>query len=515
MVVMCPRHHTELNVCREEVIISQYIFPLTVGNCPACKVKYVNKIPFGSGPSFSAGGVRYEFLQELANAFPYDAQQETTLEERHRAQEEQERQLLKLRREEEARRLQEEKQRKKREAEDRRINLLREQLQNAPSLPFYYKSMSMLQHKITHCPYDGEELMMLNNVRNKSTPKEAELPGLCCIRCNRLFCILPKGKAKKKKQDSLGQPPSSKSTKKLPPVPPLPKQPPKKKPEPIFNSLDAKLPKSTIMTVDIRSSASSGVIAIVADAAEQNSSVGIYWVGRSLSAMALVAIQTKQMEFVYKGQHCQVHKYTKHKDADKYLEIISRFYSTEEPISIFVFAQKNIAHYEAENYEMVTAMIPCKKSNFPVPISVYYNKERHQYFMNEVTYTQMRDRYGLPYLRVRFAPGEARDRSFNTLNPRSELNLNGYNVNAQNGMSRQQRQQRLRDIVDNKILYKHEITSHLEWLINTRTGAPNMEDAVPEWKADLDFLMNYQITKQQPFWASSVASRYSGVKPLG
>ena len=134
--------------------------------------------------------------------------------------------------------------------------------------------------------------------------------------------------------------------------------------------------------------------------------------------------------------------------------------------------------------------------------------------MNEVTYTQIRERYGLPYLRVRLAPGEAKDRSFSSLNPRSELNILGYSVGSASGMDRSQRQRLLRWIVDSRMLYKYEITSHLEWLINTRAGTPNMENPVAEWEADLNFLRKYQITNQQPFWVSSVASKFSGTRPL-
>ena len=144
-----------------------------------------------------------------------------------------------------------------------------------------------------------------------------------------------------------------------------------------------------------------GYILIVADLKDQNTKKAIYWVGRTISAAVLAAIATdRKRRFEYKSKKYRVSHWEEFPIAKKYFNIITRFCSPDEPQEVYIFEQKNLEQYNSPGYEMVTAMVPCSRFSFLIPIQVYYNKNTHQYFMNEVSYTIAREKYGLPYIKA-------------------------------------------------------------------------------------------------------------------
>lgn len=77
------------------------------------------------------------------------------------------------------------------------------------------------------------------------------------------------------------------------------------------------------------------------------------------------------------------------------------------------------------------------------------------------------------------------------LQTESLLHQYGYNVNAKSGITSIQRQKILSLIIDEKIMSKYEIISHITWLISMRKNANNMKDAIQKWNEDLTFVRNY------------------------
>jgi hypothetical protein len=223
--------------------------------------------------------------------------------------------------------------------------------------------------------------------------------------------------------------------------------------------------------------------------------------------MILAAIQTKtDRKFTYQHRQYRVVDYLSFDHAQKYLDIISRFCNPTEPKTVYVFSHKNVHQFPIDTYEMVTAMIPCAQATFPIPVSVYYNRHTRQYFINEVTYTDVRKRYGLPYLRL--AQSKESGHGFGNLKEHSALNLLGYNVSEKNGMTSQGRRKLLESIIDSGVLTKAEIMNHLEWLIRTQKQN-HMENAVAEWKSDLRHVTAYRAREQRIVWVKEFRAKYS------
>ena len=271
------------------------------------------------------------------------------------------------------------------------------------------------------------------------------------------------------------------------------------------------LPASTILVANLMGNGQKiGYVVIVADAGEQNAERGIYWVGRAIPSMILFAICTqKKGYFSYKGKDYRVINYQKINDTEKYFRIISRFCNPSNPQTVYVFSHKNLPHFQQNDYEVVTAMIPCGNLDFPVPISVYYEKSTMRYFINEELYILARERYGLPYIRLRPESQSKNGNGFNALRKNSYLNLLGYSVNVNDGLTCEDRHNLLGRIMDFQLLSKSEIMNHLEWLLRTRGNMPHMENAIFEWRTDLRFVSEYDMIRQRTIWVERFKTQYS------
>ena len=93
----------------------------------------------------------------------------------------------------------------------------------------------------------------------------------------------------------------------------------------------------------------------------------------------------------------------------------------------------------------------------------------------------------------------------------SVLHQYGYNVRAGNGLSSMDRQQILLKVMDNGVLSKNQIISHLEYCINMASGRLNMDSAIRKWSMDLDFVRCYN-PKAKHVAINSITLKYSKKK---
>ena len=121
------------------------------------------------------------------------------------------------------------------------------------------------------------------------------------------------------------------------------------------------------------------------------------------------------------------------------------------------------------------------------------------------TYVQFRYKYGLPYVKLAQS-SEKHYYGKTEVADQSELTLYGYNV-RQNGMTVEERQKLLSQLIDNGIMNKEKIRDHLSWLIHYSESNPNMNEAIKKWKEDLVFLNSYHGKDQKTIWASGFKAK--------
>lgn len=89
-------------------------------------------------------------------------------------------------------------------------------------------------------------------------------------------------------------------------------------------------------------------------------------------------------------------------------------------------------------------------------------------------------------------------------NKKSIIAQYGYTVSQKDALPAKIRQGILKTVIEDGALSNIEIRTHLEWLIRYNGEKPNMENAVAEWKEDLNFLQNYNTDNHLDFQAISL-----------
>lgn len=382
----------------------------------------------------------------------------------------------------------------------KRMEKLKRILASKPQTEYYPKFLEICETYPKVCPYDGQKLVTVNHPIKEGYSGK---PGLCCLFCSRVYWLKKQRNQYYSRIERLEK--RERQLKKQ-----IEEQ---KKLQKYLNLPDHfdKQPATLILQAKICTKKTNNdvkCISIVFDEKEQSTQEGIYWIGRALPSAILVAIGIAKKSFQYKDNWYRIVEYHLFSKAKKYLNIISRFCNPANPQTVYIFAQKNIQHYNSDNYETVTAMIPCMGKRFPIPITVYYEKTTHMCFMNEVAYLEAKQNYDLPYIRLRFASmAESFSYGFGELKQHSELYLLGYSVNRTDGLSTDERRSLLRKIMDGGILTKAEIMNHLEWLISMRNSQQNMVNAISEWKSDLAFVESYDVISQRKIWIKEFKNR--------
>lgn len=81
------------------------------------------------------------------------------------------------------------------------------------------------------------------------------------------------------------------------------------------------------------------------------------------------------------------------------------------------------------------------------------------------------------------------------LKDESDLHIMGYNVNAQNNLPQNLRWKILEMIVDEGVMTRIEICSHLDSLIKRSKNRPELSDACSKWITDRDYIRTYNSDK--------------------
>ena len=511
MPILCPRHNTALNIT-EESLFSQFIdTPIPVGTCPFCDTRYIG-IRFSSNCSvITINGIRYEFLQALSNQHTSPAPVKTqhpdssiriTSPNIPPSTSHQPNQATKSKYVQQAKsNAKVSKSTFKHSWHSQRSSKKKKKLLRPPISPNtpiirYPTTVGQPQHityyhiPLSACPFDNKTII------------NVQVNHLICHLRYATFCPHCK---------TLFFPEYLQNTIQGLQLPVRTAPNPKEKSTITQHSNAVAHPSSSIAKVYLVEKGTQRAvnILIVAKEKDQNTENNIYWVGRTLSSCILSSILLKHSGTIYyKNSEYQIKKYTAYHNLPKYLKIISRFINPAQPQIVYIYSQKNISHFQNDNYEMVTAMVPCLKQTALVPLSLYYEKTTHQYFINEVSYNLAREKYGLPYMKIKPFPSSGSHSLF-TLNAHSELFLLGYTVNSSSGLNASTRRDILIQAISSGIKTKHEIINHIEWLINTRNGLPQMENALSEWRSDLAFISQYNFINQRKIWVASFKGKYS------
>lgn len=206
----------------------------------------------------------------------------------------------------------------------------------------------------------------------------------------------------------------------------------------------------------------------------------------------------KDNKFSYQEQERQLHYFYGNKDFYNMLsgyEKLSRFCKAtfENPVKICVYRGKGLCYRHDKHMEVVTARMISARSKEHQDLQVYYCPDCDEYYINYDYYREFSLKNGIPPLTLydKYSHGMGDD-FYSSLNQESKLALYGYRVSEIPNMIA--RHNLLEDLIDTELEKKEEIMSHIEWLIRNR---PHNYNAIPMWRADLNYVRNYNKNSQR------------------
>ncbi len=164
--------------------------------------------------------------------------------------------------------------------------------------------------------------------------------------------------------------------------------------------------------------------------------------------------------------------------------------------SLFVYRGNNYCLREHHDIISATAVLKGRK-NPHIELDVDYCMKCHKFFINMIEYDLCRERYRYLLGRILF------DKTSNTrdngkgLSPESPLMLHGYNVNAQNDLTKEERHLIIAEILDQGTMTKAAIKDYLDRFIAFNGSKEGNEIARQKWKCDLKFIKEHR-KKEQP-----------------
>ena len=240
-------------------------------------------------------------------------------------------------------------------------------------------------------------------------------------------------------------------------------------------------------------------ITIVSDVSEQNTHKGIFWEDRGLSKAILHALDEREDHFTFRDTFYIIDSIYYTPKYKALLEHRLHFLDAEaEPKTLFVYKLGPFG-----DHEPVTALFFYPGSPSPAGMTVFYSPHDNIYFVNQKTYDDFRQQYGLPYVSLNPAPGEPFPSDPN-MAEESILHLYGYNVSAADGLTDRERQDILARLMDYGIVTKEKIMRHVEYMIFLREKDPVMQTAVMKWRRDLAFVSTYRLSDQRTIWINHV-----------
>lgn len=184
---------------------------------------------------------------------------------------------------------------------------------------------------------------------------------------------------------------------------------------------------------------------------------------------------------------------------ETYLKKINK--ATELTFKDFV-VRSNTFHciHNDHDTESITAVVKVMSNMSQImkqEIPAGYCKECGIYFILESTYEKLLEQ-GVPLCRTIDVKTYRKNEQLGTLSLAKESILKqcGYNVSEKDDLTVQQRQKILIALIDNNILSEMDIISYLDFFINQHKSKENYKQAVNKWKADREYIIDYQAKEK-------------------
>ena len=169
----------------------------------------------------------------------------------------------------------------------------------------------------------------------------------------------------------------------------------------------------------------------------------------------------------------------------------------DDTVEIWVYANKVPCAEHPRDIESVTAYVTSMVSGIEHPININYCRCCNKYYINSNQYNAYANKYGIPLITLRFPTCAEQGNDYSTWREESVLHFLGYNVNATENLSADERRNILVGAIETGIMKKAQIVSFLESLVYRNKKRKKMEMAISKWNTDIEYIRTYQINQQR------------------
>jgi hypothetical protein len=136
----------------------------------------------------------------------------------------------------------------------------------------------------------------------------------------------------------------------------------------------------------------------------------------------------------------------------------------------------------------------------PKKLNVNYCTNCKIYFIDSKEYRYYRKIYGILLGNFRIDSSMINSYYNNVhLADESILKICGYTVNQNDNLTTNHRRLILANLMDRRIMPKHQIIEYINFFINNAKGKSNMSIPIQKWQSDLEWVRNYKIDYQRSF----------------
>ena len=524
MQIKCPHHKIPLVIDSCNLDVLGVVYPVTVGRCPSCQVRYINRLIFPACSTFKIAGESYQFSDALYTLYPpKDPHQSKKMADDKSAPKTGSKKPLSKKEQKAKNTAEQQKKKKEKELEKKKkaresgIKEMRERILSGNYKEYRVKKVHFVDRIPQCCTVDGDELLDVKHVSFEMYDTKVKAHAHCCIRCNSAY-LLQKKQAEI--QQLVGELQAKKKSQPKPAI--QPKQPAFSISH-ILNQIPVLetdrshcpfcgQPFDDVIGVKYHVIDTTGQIikkytnlqscrhckAVFADK-EQLYSIRTENYEKKIHTISPLSYQNAKAMMESTKLTPQQEEATKlplpFEDRTSGIENISR-----ESKVVQVYANKCHCQKCENKYKRITTVnrtaVVDTLDGSTANINVMFCKGCGQYFVSIVTLEQYKTIYGGLLIECKvshdFSPNQY---SWFDFAPDSILSRCGYTVKE--GVSRDYRQAILRYILETGKSTKYEIIEKINSFISFRENQPKYEGACQRWREDIKFVNEYMIHKQK------------------
>lgn len=177
------------------------------------------------------------------------------------------------------------------------------------------------------------------------------------------------------------------------------------------------------------------------------------------------------------------------------------FFKNEGPLfdfkknTLYIYRGQISCFRDKHHLTGVNAIVPTT-SGEKVSLNATYCVDCNRFYISYSEYTYYLEKYKFLLTKFDLMDSVSSDGAFGKLADKSPLKLCGYTVSQEKGLSKEEREHILCEMISSGIVSKPEVMQYLEWFIHLNGKREANQTAREKWESDLFYVRNLNVSSQ-------------------